>query len=151
MADETEREIFRALRDGQTRYTYFLLTAAAAGIALAINQTHGTGLSWLQIPLGMAVLSWALSFSCGCRHLDYIHTGLYANAGLVQLQTGAHPEAVSYTPPMVEAAIEGTRRAMEASANKAVKFSNAQFYFLISGGIFYFGWHVLEMYRHWSG
>ncbi len=84
-------------------------------------------------------------------YLDYIHTGLYANAGLVQLQTGTHPESVSYSPPMVEAAIEGTRRAMEGSANKAAKFGNAQFYFLVVGGIFYFCWHILEMYRHWSG
>ena len=72
MPTEAEIEIHRALREAQGRYTYFLLAAAGAAIALAVNQTQGLSLSWSQIPLGLAITAWGLSFFCGCRRLGYV-------------------------------------------------------------------------------
>jgi len=38
MTRDAELELFRALREVQNRYTYFLLAAAGAAIGLAVNQ-----------------------------------------------------------------------------------------------------------------
>lgn len=78
-------EVYRALREAQTRYTYFLLAAAGGGIALSVSQTQGAVLSWSQSPLGGAVLAWGLSFFFGCLHLGYVVSNLYANAELLRV------------------------------------------------------------------
>lgn len=57
MADEMAREVYKALREAQNKYTYFLLAAAGVAIALAVNQTQGTAVAWSQIPLAAAGLS----------------------------------------------------------------------------------------------
>lgn len=72
MSDETSREVYRALREAQNNYTYFLLAASAAAISLALTQTQGAIIRLAHIPLGLAVLSWGLSFFCGCRNLSYV-------------------------------------------------------------------------------
>ena len=65
MADEMAREVYKALREAQNKYTYFLLAAAGAAIALAVKQTQGTAMAWSQIPacssgvkLGVELLLW---------------------------------------------------------------------------------------------
>jgi hypothetical protein len=70
MANDMQMEVYRALRTGQDKYTYFLLAAAGAAIALAVNQTHDAALAWSQLPLLIGVLCWALSFVFGCLHLQ---------------------------------------------------------------------------------
>jgi hypothetical protein len=45
MATENLREVYRQLRMAQDKYTYFLLAAAGAAIALAVNQTQGAAIS----------------------------------------------------------------------------------------------------------
>ena len=145
MAGETERQIYRSLREGQTRYTYFLLAAAGAGIALAVNQTHNSPLSPLQIPLAAAVLSWGLSFFFGCKHLGYVFAALSWNITLLQVESGTHP-LVGEHPQLAPEACPGIQEAMERHAIKASRWGNRQFRFLLAGGILYVAWHVLEMY-----
>jgi hypothetical protein len=55
-------EVYRALRESQTRYAYFLLAAAGAAIGLVVSQTQTATLQWAQIPLAIAVAMWGLSF-----------------------------------------------------------------------------------------
>lgn len=145
MGAETEREVYRALREAQTRYTYFLLAAAGGAIAFTVNQTQGSPLSWVQMPLGAAVLAWALSFFFGCRHLGYVSATLYANVSLLQVESGTHPQTPQH-PQLVAAACAGIREAMERTAADANRFGNWQFRFLVTGGVLCVAWHVLEMY-----
>ena len=77
MSSEAQLEVYRTLREAQGRYTYFLLAAAGAGIALAVNETHRAELAWSQLPLGLAVLNWGSSFFCGCRYLNNVGVMLY--------------------------------------------------------------------------
>ncbi len=49
-------------------------------------------LSWTMVPLGVAVLCWAASFSCGCRHLQYVVTTMYANMAISPAPAGSHPD-----------------------------------------------------------
>ncbi len=142
---EELREVYRQLRMSQDKYIYFLLAAAGAAIAFAVNQTQGAVMSWSQLPLGGAVLCWGLSFFFGCRHLAYVGSTLYANAELLRVEGGQHPE-VGRHPQMMAAASEGIRQAIEDNSNRANRLGHMQFRFLIAGAILYVGWHILEMW-----
>ena len=150
MADENLREIYRALREAQTRYTYFLLAASGAAVGLAVNQTQNAVLAWRQLPLAVAAVMWGLSFFFGCRHLAYVSSSLYSNAELLRVENGGHPE-VGQHPQMIAAASEGIRRALESNANRANRYGHWQFRSLITGGLFYVAWHVTQMYLRNAG
>ncbi len=141
---ETAREVYRALRQAQDKYTYFLLAAAGAAIALAVNQTQGAAMAWSQVPLAAGVLSWGLSFFFGCRHLAYVNSTLYANAELLKVESGEHPE-FGGDPQMMAAASEGIRQAIESNSDRANRLGHLQFRFLIAGAVLYIAWHALEM------
>lgn len=145
MPDDVSHEVYRALREAQTRYTYFLLATAGAGIGLAVNQTQGLPLVTSQGPLGLAVLSWGLSFVFGCRHLAYVASTLYANLEFLRVESGQHPE-VGQHPQRVAAASEGIRKAISSNVERANRLGHWQFWFLVGGAVLYVGWHVLEMY-----
>ena len=123
---EEINEVFRALRESQNKYTYFLLAAAGAAIALAVDQTHVAALAWSQVPLALSVLSWALSFLFGCRHIAYVNSTLYANSEYLQVISGLHPELADIHPQLVSAAKEGIRDAMEHNSNCANRNSHRQ-------------------------
>ena len=50
MSEENRREIYKALREEQKKYTYFLLAVSGAAIALAVNKTQMLTLEWSQAP-----------------------------------------------------------------------------------------------------
>jgi hypothetical protein len=62
MAGSAREEIYKATREGQDKYTYFLLAAAGAAVAFAVTQSQTATLTWSKVPLALAVLSWAFSF-----------------------------------------------------------------------------------------
>lgn len=144
MADAAT-EIFKAHRDAQEKYIYFLLAAAGAGIALIVNQTHDSKLVWSMIPLGLSVLSWALSFVFGCRYLDYVRSILYANHDLLRVESGIHPMTGTH-PEAIAIASEGIRTAVEKNSDRAAVLARLQFRFLVAGASLFIVWHVLEMY-----
>jgi len=145
MPSNTELEVYRTLRSAQDKYTYYQLTAAGAAIALAVNQTQGATISCSQIPLALGVLAWGLSFFFGCRHLSYVASTLYSNAELLKVESGHHPHVGTH-PQFMKTASEGIRQAIESNSEHANRFGRWQFRLLITGAIFYVGWHVLEMY-----
>lgn len=150
MPSDVHREIVRTLREWQSKYTYFLLAAAGASIGFSLSQTQGSALSWSQVPLGLAVFCWGVSFFCGCRHLEYVSSTLYSNAELLIVESGEHPEVGGH-PAMVQAASEGIRQAMAGNKKKAGSLGQYQFQALICGASFYVGWHILEMWFRVSG
>lgn len=145
MASEEQNEIIRVLREYQSKYTYFLLAAAGASIGFSLTQTQGVILSWSQVPLGIAVFCWGVSFFCGCRHLEYVSSTLYANSEMLDVEAGKHREVGNH-PQMIHAASEGIRQAIENNINAASALGQRQFRFLILGACLYIFWHVLEMW-----
>jgi hypothetical protein len=145
MTSELQRDIYKILRDSQDKYTYFLLAAAGAGIALAVNQTQNAKLTWSHAPLGLAVVVWGLSFFLGCRHVAYVNSTLYANAELLRVQAGEHPRAGNH-PDAIEAASAGIRAAIENNSDRANSVRHWQCRDFVAGGVLYVAWHVLEMY-----
>jgi hypothetical protein len=139
-------EIFRQHRTAEDRYTYFLLAAAAAGIGLAVQRTTGAVLAWSMLPIGLAVACWGLSFYCGCVHLQYVSSTLFANMALLQAEDGTlrdiprHPDAFG-------AAAAGIRSAIESNSEKMSRWARAQFRLLILGAVLFVTWHVIELDR----
>lgn len=139
-----EFHIHKLLTESQAKYTYFLLAAAASGVALAVNRTTGSTLEASQWPLGLAVLAWGLSFFFGCRHLGYHLATLFANAEYFRVRKGVHPDAGSH-PQVIQAASEGILQAMERNSRAANRLGHWQFRYLIAGALFFLLWHVLVM------
>src|SRR5437899_2980989 len=109
---ENQLELYRLHRSEQSKYVYFILAAAAGGIALAVRMTTDATLHWSLAPLGAAVLSWGLSFYFGCRGLDSVSVLTRANAELLQVQEGEHPRAGRH-PELQQVADEALRQVME--------------------------------------
>ena len=144
MGEENIREVHRQLRVSQDKYTYFILAVAGAAVALAIRETHGTAIAWPHLLVGLAVLFWGISFFCGCRHLGYVNSTLYANAELLKVQNGIYPE-YNANSQIALAVVEGIREAVESNSSKAGKLARWQFRLLFVGALFYIGWHIWEM------
>ncbi len=142
---EDLREVYRALRVSQDKYTYFLLAVTGAAIAFSVTQTKDAVLAWEHFPLGVAVLCWASSFFLGIRHLRYVSATLYANASIFVVQQGHHPE-VGQHPSRIAAASEGIRQAAESNAEEGNISSRYQLYCLLAGALFFIVWHVLQMW-----
>jgi uncharacterized membrane protein (DUF485 family) len=142
---EEVKDIYLLHRNGQDKYTYFLLAAAASALAFAIQKTVDASFSWSMLPLAGAAVSWGLSFFFGCKNVSWVLTALYANVGFLQLKSGTHPNQPAH-PQEVAAAISGVRNALDHNAEKAYLYAKWQFRMLITGGILFIGWHVLEMY-----
>jgi len=137
-------EVYRQFRTAQDKYVYFILAATGACVALAVNQTRAVALSYWQIPLGCAVLSWAISFFSGCRFVQYTTSSLYSNLELFLVEQGIHPDCEKH-PQVIQAASEGIRMALNSNSQRACKLCERQFTFLIIGAVLYLAWHILEM------
>lgn len=144
MATSEQMELHKALRESQSKYTYFLLASVGATIGFAITQTKTSTLSVWQIPLGIAVLFWVLSFYYGCRYITYTNLAFYADAEKLRIQSGHHPE-VGRDKFIVLAAASGVQKAFEINSNKASNLMLRQFRTFIIGSIAFVFWHIAGM------
>ena len=110
-----------------------------------MNQTQTAALDWRHGTLAAAVVCWAASFFCGCKYLDYIATGLYANAELLRVQTGQHPDT-GQDSAAIASRSRALRDALESTGARSVWYANWQFRLLTIGAVFYIAWHIGEMY-----
>jgi hypothetical protein len=141
---DLEQDLARQLNEGQAKYTYFLLAAAASGIALAVQRTGGEPLRWSMIPLGLSVACWGASFFAGCRNRQYYASTIHANAALIQVRKGNHPE-VGLNPNNIATAVPYITKAMEDNSRVATRWAHIQFYSLIAGAVLFVAWHILTM------
>jgi hypothetical protein len=140
---DTELELYRQHRTGQEKYAYFLLAAAASGIALVVRVTAGATLHWSLIPLATAVVAWGASFFFGCRYLQCGHVVARKNIELLQAERGAHP--LGRGPAGNQAMAQIVRDSIQKDVTTSGKSSRNQFRFLVSGAVFFIMWHVLEI------
>ena len=144
MSTEGMKTLYSAHLTSQEKYVYFLLAAAASGIAFAVQKTNDAVLSWQLCVLGAAVALWGASFYCGCRRITWVQTALMANYNLLQLQAGTHPEQPD-APQLLEAAYRGVNFALDENMTKARSYATWQFRFLLSGAVLFLVWHVLSI------
>ena len=133
-------ELHKAHRESAEKYIYFLLAAAGAAIAFAVTQTQSATLTWIKLPLGLAVLCWGASFFCGCRQINQTANILQRNYQMLRVKAGEHPEFPNH--PEAIAFIE---KDLEAQVSKSGRWGLAQFRFLIAGAALYVLWHVFDM------
>jgi hypothetical protein len=138
------KELHQQFITAQYKYTYFLLAAAAAAVAYALKLTSSSILSYSMIPLGMAVLSWGLSFFFGCRQLKYIKACISLDFGLLKILNRKDLE-IGTNPQSIANAIDKFMEAFESNANKASRFESWQFWLLIIGALFFIAGHITEM------
>jgi hypothetical protein len=126
---------------GEDKYTYFLLSVTAAAVAFSVQKTDTSVITWTLIPMALAVLTWGLSFYCGCKNLGWVQTATSANYNLLQLRAGTHPEQPPH-PQAVQAAIRGVGSALAHNINRAQFYAKWQFRLLLLGAGFFLVWHI---------
>lgn len=144
MAQEEIRQLHNQLRTSQDKYVYFLLAVTASAIAFSVQITKDSIFSLTLIPLGISVICWALSFFCGCRHIQHVNSILYSNTEYLRVRNGSHPE-VGNNPSYIQAASEGIMAAISSNQDSAVNHAAWQFRFAIVGGVAFICWHLLKM------
>lgn len=126
-------------REKQEKYVYYLIALSVSAIGFSIYKTDNQSLTFSQIPLGIAILSWSISIFCGLKFLKYIISNLYANNAYFEIIKENNQESIN-------AKIKGFREAMKINSK------SMSIYFKIQGFLFYLGillfiaWHIIEMY-----
>lgn len=139
-------ELYKQHSAGEDKYTYFLLAAAAAAIGFAVQKTEGLRLTWWLLPVGLATVTWGLSFVLGCKRITWVQVVIYANCSLLELKAGTHPQQPRH-PMELDAALSGVRSALAVNIEKARFYSQWQFRTLILGAAFFLIWRVAELIR----
>lgn len=78
-SENLELELRKQFKASQERYVYFLLAAAASAIGFEMIQSKVEPLAWIQLPLGLSVLLWAVSFFAGLRFVEYATNVTFQN------------------------------------------------------------------------
>ena len=139
-------ELQKQHQASQDKYTYFLLAAAAACIAFAMEKAQGVPLTWGLAFVTIAIASWSLSFYCGCKCANTVQALTRANANLLSVSAGKH-EAQPQQPELLAAAISGIRSAIEQNMSRAAQFNAWQFRFFVIGGVSFVAWRIVEVIR----
>jgi hypothetical protein len=137
-------ELYRHHATEQSKYTYFLLAAAASGIAFAVRSTEGASPTWSLVPVGLAVAAWASSFHRGCRYLQASQLTVRVNMDYLLLLQGEHPLA-GREGWKIAAGSEALTEQQEKLATSAAVHYVWQFRYLVAGGLFFLAWHVLAI------
>lgn len=78
MADFLQERYYDVLVRNYT----FVLGLTASAIAFAIYQTSGRSWAWSLVPIGLAVLLWAIGFAAGIFHGHAIQNSIKANLAM---------------------------------------------------------------------
>lgn len=147
MSSDEELELFKQYKSAQDKYRYFLLAAAASAIGFAMTQTKTEILSLCHIPLGLAIVSWAVSFYSGMQFLEYAmgvtfqnHNYLSSKRELKAFVKDEH--ALSLTKKMKEGFYATTQK----QGARMKIYGNLQSWLLLLGAMLYIFWHALRMH-----
>lgn len=142
---EEQKEIRQQFRQQQEKYVYYLIALSVAAIGFSVHITIGEPLKWIQLPLGLSVLSWGLSVFFGLKFIRYAISTLYANNAYFEIIKGQYPE-VGSNPHLIDAATKGIKNAMETNITNASRISEWQNRLFYAGIVLFIVWHVIEMY-----
>ncbi len=144
MPDNELLEMYKQHTMGQNKYTYFLLAVAASAIAFSVGKTSGRIISWSMLPLGVAVILWAVSFYCGCKIINFIQLLFQSNYYVLQLKMGVHSNQLK-DKLTLDAEINKVESTIKSNIMKAAFFNDWQFRLLILGAVCFVAWHIFEM------
>ncbi|WP_146097337.1 hypothetical protein [Rhodoferax sp. TS-BS-61-7] len=127
---------------GRERYAYFLLAAAGAAVAFAIQKTESAILSWWISPVATAILCWGLSFFCGCKVVWWSQAILSSALNIAQAQSDKN-----LSEDQRRQSISDHRDALDPKLAKATLYADLQIRLLFAGGVFFCLWRVAEIVR----
>jgi len=129
----------------QSKFVYFLLAAAASGIAFAIQRTtdHPSG-CWSLLYFGPAGLAWVLSFAMGCWNRFFAVRTMWANVVLWRVKDGSY-DNMPDTPERVAWHNDFLQRVAEGAQSRATRWGKWQFRLLWFGGLLFIIGHIIEM------
>lgn len=134
---DTFRDLHSSQSEGQAKYIYFLLAAAASGIGLVVSVTSDATLEITQIPLGIAVALWSVSFFYGARSLFHRNAMFGMNAAAIDMDLKHGGTTIGGVKTLEDEA--------RLLSSKAARLMRRQFSTLAAGGVFFLLWHVLDM------
>lgn len=143
---EEQREIRNQFRQQQEKFVYYLIALSVSAIGFSVYKTTGQQLKWIQLPLGISILSWGFSIFCGLRFLKYLISTLYANNDYFVIIQGKNPEIGNHQQK-IEAATSGIKEAMNSNSTKANSYFKWQERLFYLGIILFLVWHIIEMYK----
>ena len=124
------QNLLQEFRQRRERFLYYIIALCIASIGFSVHITTGQGLSWIKMPLGIAVLSWATSVFFGLSTLRL------ANWDLVW-------EDIAATEGTK--AREAIRARRDQKTSWIIRLSRWQEILFYLGVIMFVIWHILEM------
>ena len=88
--EELQKEIQKQHREKISKYTYYQIALAVAAIGFSINLAINLKLNYTQIPLGLAVICWAISIIFGFRFIELELDLLHNNNSYFDIILGKH-------------------------------------------------------------
>ena len=113
-----------------------VMGAAASGIAFAMYQTADRNLSWSLLPILLAILAWAGSFTFGVINRRKVMQSIKSN--VLRNEAERKGDQIAY-----DIAIEF----LEKHKKSAFLFQEMQLWALLAGALLYLGghmWHLAE-------
>lgn len=142
-------ELFKQFSDGQNKYAFYLLSVAAACIALTLKRTDNMKLDYTMIVLGLAVASWSISFICGCYERKHTYNIMRANFDQIKAEKAYYASnSPRETRLNAKSVIDATNIAMDELAVKEKNMAKIQWRCLIFGAAMYIVWHTIQMYNY---
>lgn len=144
---DEQKEIQKQFRDSQEKYIYYIIALCVAAIGFSVHKTLGVSLTKIQIPLGFAILSWAISIYSGLRFIEKRLDILFTNNQYFEILQGRNNIAGNH-PEKIEIGAKVLKEIMEEKAKNVSKYFTIQKTFFFIGFLSFIVWHILEMYKN---
>lgn len=145
MSSDRPNDYLKQSHDMREKHVNFLLAASGACIAFAVTQTRAEKLTFMHIPLGLAVLSWALSFWFGCMFLRDRSSSLSLKGTHQQLAESDAPDPALLT--LYKHAASNSEGSFATFYDDRASTGYIwQLRMFIFGAACFIGWHVWEMW-----
>ena len=145
MSSDRSNDYLKQSHDMREKHVNFLLAASGACIAFAVTQTRMENLAFVHIPLGLAILCWALSFWFGCMFVRHRSTTLLLKGTHQQLA-----ESPTSTPSQLmiyEHAASNSEGSFNTFYNNRAGIGYIwQLRMFVIGAACFLGWHVWGMW-----
>ncbi len=138
-------ELYKQHAQKQENYTYYLIALSVAAIGYAVHQTHGEGFVWSMVPLGLAVLCWAMSVTLGLRYLKTVIALIYKNMQQFIVAEG-NDELAGNEPVKMNIGNDILMELIDKDKKAASMLYSWQARLFYGGMLFYFCWHLYGMY-----
>ncbi|MDD2894320.1 MAG: hypothetical protein PHF20_10380 [Halothiobacillaceae bacterium] len=146
MSSNLELELGKQFKASQEKYIYFLLAVAASAIAYAMTQSKVEPIELRQIPLGLSILSWGLSFFSGLRFIEYATNFTFQNQNYLAFKRELKSYSQDAAIEMLEKFKAKLKETTKKQEEKMRLYGKLQSTSLLAGAAFYVIWHVLRMH-----